>query len=72
MVMWLDSQHGQEVTIAGETFKFDERESIHTEYSHKHDLALSCKTARPVGMTLSEAWTGTNGLFAVALFMAES
>ena len=72
MVMWLDSQHDQKVTIAGETFKFDEGESIHTEYSHKYDLATFCKTARRVGLTLSEAWTDTNGLFAVALFMAES
>jgi dimethylhistidine N-methyltransferase len=72
VVMYLDSLYNQDITLAGEVFRFSEGETLRTEYSHKYDVATFRQTARRAGLGLREAWTDACGLFAVALFTVEA
>ncbi len=53
----LVSRQSQTVTIAGETFEFDEGEAIRTEYSHKYTVQEFAELAASAGFVLHRHWT---------------
>lgn len=65
--MHLVSRRDQTVEIDGETFTFDEGESIHTENSYKYSLDGFRDLARRAGFETLEVWTDSRDLFSVHL-----
>ncbi|MDE0801592.1 MAG: L-histidine N(alpha)-methyltransferase [Rhodospirillaceae bacterium] len=63
--MHLISQKEQVVTISGHAFNFKQDESIHTENSHKYDIAEFHDIGRETGFEPSQTWTDSNELFSV-------
>jgi len=63
--MHLESLETQTVSIAGETFRFEAGETIHTENSHKFDRDSFAALAEPAGFRLSKSWTDAEGWFDV-------
>ncbi|MDB4632141.1 L-histidine N(alpha)-methyltransferase [bacterium] len=59
------SEVEQAVSIAEETFDFEEGEEIHTEYSHKYTVEGFAKMAGRSGFTLHKSWTDEKEMFAV-------
>ena len=64
--MHLRSTCSQTVAINGESFEFDEDETICTEYSHKYTIAGFEQIAAAAGLALRRHWTDSRGHFAVA------
>ena len=65
--MHLVSEKAQDVTLAGETFHFEAGESIHTEDSHKYDVAGFKALAAEAGWDSIECWTDADELFSIHL-----
>ncbi|MCY6381969.1 L-histidine N(alpha)-methyltransferase [Hoeflea prorocentri] len=65
--MHLVSSSDQSVTIAGETVRFSEGETIHTENSHKYTPERFEDIANEAGWSLAELWMDENNHFAVAV-----
>ncbi|MDE0779741.1 MAG: L-histidine N(alpha)-methyltransferase [Alphaproteobacteria bacterium] len=65
--MHLVSGKAQDVTLAGETFHFVAGESIHTEDSHKYDVAGFKALAGEAGWNSIECWTDPEELFSIHL-----
>ncbi len=63
--MHLVSSREQTVSIGGESFHFDERETIRTEYSHKYTLEEFAGMAARAGFEVHTAWTDPDALFSV-------
>lgn len=63
--MHLISEAEQPVRVADRTFAFRAGESIHTENSHKYDLAEFARRAAKCGLCADESWTDDRGYFAV-------
>lgn len=56
--MHLVSQKDQSVTVAGETIRFSENETIHTENSYKHTVESFRDLAERAGWRPMQLWTG--------------
>ncbi len=63
--MHLESLKDQSVTVAGRTFEFRERETIHTENSYKYTVESFRALAEFAGWRPAAAWTDENDFFAV-------
>ena len=63
--MHLVSRKVQQVHIAGETFPFDEGETIHTENSYKYTVDGFLRLAADAGWRGSDVWTDKDRLFSV-------
>ena len=65
--MHLVSRRDQVVRIAGQAIPFAKGESIHTENSHKYELAGFAALAAAAGFTVERAWIDDAELFSVQL-----
>ena len=65
--MHLVSRDNQEVTIGGETVRFAEGETIHTENSHKYTPERFENLAGRAGWSMSALWTDAQHHFGVAV-----
>ena len=63
--MHLVSTCSQNVSVAGETFHFDEGESIRTECSHKYTLCEFEEMAARAGFSVHRVWMDPKRLFSV-------
>ncbi|XAH25569.1 L-histidine N(alpha)-methyltransferase [Xylophilus sp. GW821-FHT01B05] len=63
--MHLVSQRPQQVGICGETFSFDEGETLHTEHSHKFTVNGLHAMAVRAGFRPGPVWTDPGRLFSV-------
>lgn len=63
--MHLVSRSEQTVTVAGESFDFDEGETIHTESSYKYDVEEFLSLAERAGFVSDQVWTDDQQLFSV-------
>ena len=63
--MHLKCLRAQEIKIDGQVFAFAEGETIHTENSHKYDLAEFKDFVRPAGFDVTAVWTDDQELFSV-------
>jgi len=70
--MHLVSTRQQHVEIAGETFKFEKYETIHTENSYKYTLDGFQTLARSSGFAPVDVWTDDKELFSVHYLAARS
>jgi dimethylhistidine N-methyltransferase len=68
--MHLVSRRDQVVELAGRRIPFARGESIHTESSHKYDLAGFAELARSAGFEVERVWTDDAALFSVQLLRA--
>jgi len=66
--MHLVSTRHQVVTIAGETFAFEQGESVCTEHSYKYDLRKAERLAAAAGLSFVSSWLDDKSRFAVLLF----
>ncbi len=66
--MHLVSATRQTVTIDGQSFLFEDGESICTERSYKYDLPSAEKLGREAGLSMVDAWLDDSRYFAVLLF----
>ncbi|MDE2352550.1 MAG: ergothioneine biosynthesis protein EgtB [Alphaproteobacteria bacterium] len=65
--MHLVSRAEQTVTVSGRAFHFAAGETIHTENSHKYEVARFAEMAAEAGWTLLHRWVSDNPRFAVLL-----
>jgi L-histidine Nalpha-methyltransferase len=65
--MHLVSRRDQVLHLAGRTVPFAKGESIHTENSHKYELAGFAQLAAAAGFGVERVWTDDAGLFSVQL-----
>lgn len=70
--MHLVSRRAQVVKLAGRRIPLARGESIHTENSHKYDLAGFAALARPAGFEVERIWTDPARLFSVQLLRVAS
>lgn len=63
--MHLRSTTAQSVTVANETFSFEDGETIHTEDSHKYTLASFAQLAKEAGFEVEAVWTDEREFFSV-------
>jgi len=63
--MHLVSRSEQIVTVAGESFDFDEGETIHTESSYKYDVEEFLSLAERAGFVSDQVWMDDRQLFSV-------
>jgi dimethylhistidine N-methyltransferase len=68
--MHLVSRRAQVVRIAGRRIPLARGESIHTENSHKYDLAGFAELARSAGFDVERLWTDPSHWFSVQLLRA--
>jgi uncharacterized SAM-dependent methyltransferase len=68
--MHLVSLRNQRVRVGGRAFRFRAGETIHTENSHKYDLAELAARAARCGLRMAEWWTDEHEYFAVAYLTA--
>ena len=61
----LVSQRDQAVDVDGQTFQFEEGETIHTEFSHKYTIDTFADLANEAGFVLRASWTDSAEYFAV-------
>ncbi|MCU0684459.1 MAG: L-histidine N(alpha)-methyltransferase [Polyangiaceae bacterium] len=69
--MHLVSDARRRVEVAGQSFSFEEGESIVTEYSHKYSVAGFRQLAASVGLGLREVWVDSRRHFAVLYLETE-
>jgi dimethylhistidine N-methyltransferase len=70
MEMHLESLRDQQVTVAGQTFRFAQGETLHTENSYKFTVERFASLAREAGWTLETSWLSDDPAFAVVSLMA--
>lgn len=63
--MHLVSTMAQVITVAGETFRFQEGESLHTENSYKYSIEGFQALAQRSGFLSRKVWTDGSGYFSV-------
>ncbi len=63
--IFLESRAEQSVRVNGNTFQFDKGERIHTENSHKYDIAEFQALGRQAGFTPCKTWVDSETLFSV-------
>jgi dimethylhistidine N-methyltransferase len=66
--MHLISTRDQTVHIGGQSIRFREAETIHTENSYKHTPEKLIEIARNAGWEMRKVWQDHDGLFGVMLF----
>ena len=69
--MHLVSQRSQSFSVAGQSMRMAEGETIHTENSYKHSIAGFTALASAAGWAPSRVWTDDAGLFSLHLLTAE-
>ncbi|PWG64837.1 L-histidine N(alpha)-methyltransferase [Spiribacter halobius] len=67
--MHLIAERPQTVTVAGERFRFEAGESLHTETSHKYTRDGFAALAAAGGWDCERWWTDADGWFAVVLLV---
>ena len=65
--MHLVSRRSQLATVAGETYRFEAGETIHTESSYKYSLDGIRDLAAAAGLRLNRTWQDEDGLFSLNL-----
>jgi L-histidine Nalpha-methyltransferase len=70
--MHLVSARTQSVKLGGETFRFEQGESLCTEHSYKFDLHMTERLARSADLTLVNSWLDEDRRFAVLLLRGVS
>lgn len=68
--MHLVCQSPQEVTVAGQSFRFEPSESICTEYSHKYTPERFAAMAASAGWGVTGFWTDPEQLFSIQYLTA--
>jgi dimethylhistidine N-methyltransferase len=68
--MHLVSRRAQRVTVAGQSFTFDQGESLHTENSYKFTVEGFRTMARRAGFTPEAVWFDEENLFSLHLLRA--
>ncbi|WP_309606940.1 ergothioneine biosynthesis protein EgtB [Phenylobacterium sp.] len=68
--MHLDSLRDQTVRVAGQSFRFDRGESLHTENSHKFTVAGFAALAKSAGWNLEQTWLSEAPAFAMVSLRA--
>ena len=63
--MHLVSEREQTVDVAGETYEFDEGQTICTEYSHKYTPEAFEELATGAGFDVRQMWTDGDNLFSI-------
>jgi dimethylhistidine N-methyltransferase len=63
--MHLISTERQTVNVCKYSFKFEENESVLTEYSHKYTIDAFGEMANEAGLNVKNVWTDANNMFAV-------
>ncbi len=63
--MHLISQRQQTVNIAGDSFVFEDQESIHTENSYKYSISSFTDLAQSASLQVLQTWTDEQNLFSV-------
>ena len=63
--MHLVARRPTSIVVNGNTFEFEEGESIRTEYSHKYTLDSFAALASRAGLTVREVWMDDRGYFSV-------
>lgn len=66
----LVSNRPQVVRVDEQEFVFEEKDEIHTEYSHKYSEDEFQRLAEQAGFVLRDLWRDTRGYFAVMRFLA--
>ncbi len=69
--MHLISEAQQTVNIAGESFEFNQGDTIHTESSYKYSIPEFQLMAKEVGFKSVDVWTDESALFSVHYFEVE-
>jgi len=69
--MQLVSLRPQSVQVGASVFRFDEGETITTEYSYKYDVGEFAALAKSAGFTCVRIWTDERRLFSVQYFAVE-
>lgn len=70
--MHLVSLKRQVVIIDGETFSFEEGETIHTENSHKYTPEKFAELAKPAGWRVKQVWTDDREYFSIQLLVGDA
>lgn len=70
--MHLESRCEQVVNLAGEHFRFERGETIHTENSYKYDEERLDRLARHAGYRRLRSWSDRSDLFGLHLMVVES
>ena len=70
--MHLVSNREQEVEVAGQLFHFHKDEFIHTESSHKYDLAEFADIAGLANFRVQQVWTDPQELFSVQFLVGSN
>jgi len=71
IVMALESQQAQRVTIDGEPVAFEAGEWVRTEYSYKYTPASFARLANVAGLRVAELWTDPRHLFSIQFLLAD-
>lgn len=62
---YLRSREPQTVRVAGQSFSFDEGETIHTEYSYKYTLDGFAELIGSAGFSVDAVWTDDRSYFSI-------
>lgn len=68
--MHLRAKSAQRIRIGGETFRFSEGETIHTENSYKYTVGEFARLAARAGFAVGAAWTDADDLFSIHFLKA--
>ena len=63
--MHLISTQAQTVNVCKYSFKFEQNETVLTEYSHKYTTDAFGEMANEIGLNVKNVWTDSNEMFAV-------
>jgi dimethylhistidine N-methyltransferase len=69
--MHLVSRVAQTIEVAGQAFRFEAGETIHTEDSHKYTIGEFADLAAASGWTSRQVWTDENQLFSLHYLTAD-
>ncbi len=68
--MHLRAKSAQRIRIGGETFRFSEGETIHTENSYKYTIGEFARLAAGAGFAVGATWTDAEDLFSIHFLKA--
>lgn len=68
--MHLRAKSAQRIRIGGETFRFSEGETIHTENSYKYTVGEFARLAARAGFAVGATWTDADDLFSIHFLKA--
>ncbi|NBB92385.1 MAG: L-histidine N(alpha)-methyltransferase [Gammaproteobacteria bacterium] len=70
--MHLVARRPTRIVVDGETFEFDNGDSIHTESSHKYSVASFNALAEQAGLKSQKVWFDPDGLFSMHWLVADA